>query len=378
MSIRHAALRLVIGLVLTAHAVTVSAEGRWTELQARAWYARQGWLVGANYVPATAINQLEMWQAGTFDPARIDLELGWAAGIGMNTMRVFLHDLAYQQDPAGFLDRVDQFLAIASRHRIRPMLVLFDSVWDPLPAVGPQRPPRPGVHNSGWVQGPGKVALEDPSHWPRLEAYVSAVVSRFKADERVLAWDLWNEVDNMNDPAYSSLEPRNKGELVLALLPQVFAWTRAAGPSQPLTSGVWRGGDWSRLTELPAIDRLQLALSDVITFHSYDPPAQLEARIRQLQGYGRPIICTEYMARGNGSTFQGALPVLQQHGVGAINWGLVEGKAQTHLPWDSWRRPYVDRAPAVWFHEVFRNDGTPYDPRETAFITKLTARPVSR
>ncbi len=378
MSIRHAALRLVIGLVLTAHAATVSAEGRWTELQARAWYARQGWLVGANYVPATAINQLEMWQAGTFDPARIDLELGWAAGIGMNTMRVFLHDLAYQQDPAGFLDRVDQFLAIASKHRIRPMLVLFDSVWDPFPAVGPQRPPRPGVHNSGWVQGPGKVALEDPSHWPRLEVYVSAVVSRFKADARVLAWDLWNEADNMNDPAYSSLEPRNKGELVLALLPQVFAWTRAAGPSQPLTSGVWRGGDWSRLTELPAIDRLQLALSDVITFHSYDPPAQLEARIRQLQGYGRPIICTEYMARGNGSTFQGALPVLQQHGVGAINWGLVEGKAQTHLPWDSWRRPYVDRAPAVWFHEVFRNDGTPYESRETAFIKELTARRVGR
>jgi hypothetical protein len=234
------------------------------------------------------------------------------------------------------------------------------------------------VHNSGWVQGPGKVALEDPAEWPRLETYVKGVVGRFKGDARVLAWDVWNEVDNTNDPAYASLEPKNKGELVLALLPQVYSWAREAGATQPLTSGLWRGGDWSKMTELPAIDRLQLALSDIITFHSYDPPAQLEARILQLQGYGRPIICTEYMARGNGSTFQSSLPILQKHRVGAINWGLVQGKAQTHLPWDSWRRPYVGREPAVWFHEVFKNDGTPYDPKETALIKSLAAAVVAR
>ena len=372
MSIRLAALRLITTLALVAHAATALAAGRWSEAQAHEWYAKQGFLVGANFVPASAINELEMWQADTFDPARIDLELGWAAAIGMNTMRVFLHDLAYQQDPEGFLRRVDQFLAIAAKHRIRPMLVLFDSVWDPFPAIGPQRPPRPGVHNSGWVQSPGKVALEDPSHWPRLETYVTAVVSRFKADERVLLWDLWNEVDNTNNPAYASLEPKDKGELVLALLPQVYAWARGAGPTQPLTSGLWHGGDWSKLTELSAIDRVQLALSDVITFHSYDAPPQLEARITQLQGYKRPIICTEYMARGNNSTFAGSLPILKRHNVGAINWGLVQGKAQTHLPWDSWRRPYVDREPAVWFHEVFRNDGTPYDAKEIALIKSLT------
>jgi hypothetical protein len=378
MALRRIALRLFLVFVLVFEAALATAGPRWTEAQAKEWYSRQEFLVGANYVPATAINQLEMWQPDTFDPARIDLELGWAAGIGMNTMRVFLHDLAYQQDPQGFLRRVDQFLGIAAKHDIRPMLVLFDSVWDPFPALGPQRPPRPGVHNSGWVQGPGKVALEDPGEWPRLETYVKGVVGRFKGDARVLAWDVWNEVDNTNDPAYASLEPKNKGELVLALLPQVYAWAREAGATQPLTSGLWRGGDWSRLTELPAIDRLQLALSDIITFHSYDPPPQLEARILQLQGYGRPIVCTEYMARGNGSTFEGALPILQRHRVGAINWGLVQGKAQTHLPWDSWRRPYVGREPAVWFHEVFRNDGTPYDPKETALIKSLAAAAVAR
>jgi hypothetical protein len=369
---------LVLLFVLIGHGSAADAGPRWSEAQAREWYARQGTLIGANFVPATAINQLEMWQTETFDPARIDLELGWAAAIGMNTMRVFLHDLAYQQDPQCFLGRVDRFLAIAATHRIRPMLVLFDSVWDPFPALGAQRPPRPGVHNSGWVQSPGKVALEDPAHWPRLEAYVTGVIGRFKDDPRVLAWDLWNEADNPNEPAYSSLEPKNKGDLVLALLPQVFAWARDARPTQPLTSGLWRGGDWSKLTDLPAIDRLHLALSDIVTFHSYDPPPQLEARIRQLMVYNRPIICTEYMARGNGSTFEGSLPVLSKYKVGAINWGLVQGKAQTHLPWDSWRRPYVDREPAVWFHEVFRRDGTPYDAKETALIKSYAAAPVPR
>jgi hypothetical protein len=364
--------------VLIGHGSAAVAGPRWSEAQAREWYARQEFLIGANFVPATAINQLEMWQTDTFDPARIDLELGWASAIGMNTMRVFLHDLPYQQDPQGFLGRVDRFLTIAAKHRIRPMLVLFDSVWDPFPALGPQRPPRPGVHNSGWVQSPGKVALEDPAQWPRLEAYVTGVVGRFKDDQRVLAWDLWNEADNPNEPAYSSLEPKNKGELVLALLPQVFAWARDVRPAQPLTSGLWRGGDWSKLTDLPAIDRVQLALSDIVTFHSYDPPPQLEARIRQLMVYNRPIICTEYMARGNGSTFEGSLPVLNKYKVGAINWGLVQGKAQTHLPWDSWRRPYVDREPAVWFHEVFRHDGTPYDAKETALIKSLAPVLVAR
>lgn len=372
MTRNRAAVRLMMLACLLTTATPAAAGARWTEQQANDWYARLGFLVGANYLPASAINEMEMWEADTFDPKRIDLELGWAAAIGMNTMRVYLHDLPHRDDPEGFLTRIDQFLAIADRHGIRTMLVLFDSVWDPFPVSGPQRPPRPGVHNSGWLQSPGKVALDDPTQHPRLEAYVKAVVSRFKDDRRVLAWDLWNEPDNMNDPAYLSLEPKNKVELVLALLPQVFAWARESSPSQPLTTGVWKGGDWSKTDQLTAMERLQIHLSDVISFHSYDPPDRFEERVTQLQGYNRPLLCTEYMARGNGSTFQGVLPLAKRHNVAAINWGLVKGKAQTHLPWDSWRRPYVDREPDVWFHEVFHPDGTPYDGKETALIRELT------
>ena len=345
--------------------------GRWSEAKAKAWYAKQPWLVGSNYIPATAINELEMWQADTFDPATIDKELGWAEGLGMTTMRVFLHDLPWQQDAAGYQARIGRFLEISSKHHIRPLFVLFDSCWDPLPKLGPQHAPTPGVHNSGWLQSPGAKALQEPSEYPRLRAFVIGVVGAFGKDARVLGWDVWNEPDNGNGGSYAKDEPKNKVTLVLNLLPQVYQWAREAGAEQPLTSGVWKG-DWSSDEKLSPMERIQLDNSDVISFHNYDSGAEFERRIVWLQRLHRPIICTEYMARGNGSTFQGSLPVAKTHNVGAINWGFVAGKTQTYLPWDSWQKPYVNREPAVWFHEVFRQDGTPYKQEEVDLIRSLT------
>jgi hypothetical protein len=358
-----AAIVLFLGLANCSYAQAA----RWTEETANDWYASQPWLVGSNYIPSTAINELEMWQASTFDPQRIDAELGWAQSLGLNTMRVFLHDLLWKQDPEGFKKRINIFLTIAQKHKIRPLFVLFDSCWDANPKLGKQHAPTPGVHNSGWVQSPGAAALKDPSEYPRLEAYVKGVVGAFANDKRILGWDVWNEPDNTNDGSYASSEPRNKVELVLGLLPRVFEWAREARASQPLTSGVWKG-DWSSLDKLGPMERIQLALSDLISFHSYDKPEVFEKRVLSLQQYHRPIVCTEYMARGNGSTFQGTLPLARKYHVAAINWGLVAGKTQTYLPWDSWKNPYTNREPAVWFHEIFRTDGQPYSQDEADFI----------
>jgi hypothetical protein len=351
---------------------TEAAQQRWTETQANTWYAAQPWPVGADFLPSTAINELEMWQNETFDPVTIDRELGWAQGVGMNTMRVFLHNLVWEQDPEGYTKRIETFLAIARRHQIRPIFVLFDSCWDPFPKLGPQHPPIPGVHNSGWVQAPGAVILADPSQYARLEKYVKGVVGAFAVDPRILAWDVWNEPDNMNDGSYGKSEPRNKAELVLNLLPQVFAWARSAHPTQPLTSGVWRG-DWSSVDAMPPMARVQIEQSDVISFHDYGWPEQFEKHVHQLEQFHRPLICTEYMARGAGSTFDTILPIAHENHVGAINWGLVAGKSQTYLPWDSWRRPYVTDQPPIWFHDVFHADGTPYREREAEIIRDLTS-----
>ena len=346
--------------------------GRWTEGQANAWYTHQPWPVGADFLPSTAINELEMWQADSWDPATIDRELGWAEAIGMNTMRVFLHNMLWDQDSKGFTHRMDEFLAIAARHHIRPVFVLFDSCWDPHPKLGPQHPPIPGVHNSGWVQAPGTEILSDPAQYPRLEAYVKGVVGAFANDSRVLAWDLWNEPDNGNDDSYAKGDPRNKNEIILALLPQVFTWARAAHPAQPLTSGLWHG-DWSSLAAMPPLARIQIEQSDIVSFHNYGWPEDFEKAVKELERFHRPILCTEYMARNIGSTFDTILPIAREHHVGAINWGLVAGKSQTWIPWDSWQHPYVDRQPAVWQHDIFHPDGTPYRPREVAIIKTLTS-----
>lgn len=370
-SIRLFCTWLALGAFCAVPAITSSQDARWTEQRAMQWYQQQPLLVGANFVPADAVNELEMWQGDTFNPQEIDRELGWAEKVGMNTMRVFLHNLLWEQDSAGFQKRIDQFLAIASRHHIRPMFVLFDSCWDPNPKLGPQRPPIPGVHNSGWVQAPGKDILMHPSEYPRLKSYVQGVVGAFANDTRILAWDTWNEPDNDNGSSYRRLEPANKQELVLALLPQVFAWARAVHPVQPLTSGVW-AGDWSSLDKMSPMARVQIGQSDVITFHNYEWPEGFEKRVQQLGQFHRPIICTEYMARGAGSTFDTILPIAKQEHVGAINWGLVKGRSQTYLPWDSWQRPYVNVNPTVWFHDVFYEDGTPYRARESEILRQAT------
>ncbi len=367
--------RAVCGLIVLAMMLTGAAQAqqRWTEAEANAWYARQPWPVGADFLPSTAINELEMWQAETFDPTTLDRELGWAEGVGMNTMRVFLHNLVWEQDPKGFTERMNTFLAIAARHHIRPVFVLFDSCWDPYPKLGPQHPPIPGVHNSGWVQAPGAEMLSDAAQYPRLEKYVKGVVGAFAKDDRVLAWDVWNEPDNTNDGSYIAHEPKNKVALVLALLPQVFAWARAEHPTQPLTSGVWHG-DWSALEKMPPMARVQIEQSDVISFHNYGWPEDFEAHVKLLEQFHRPLIATEYMARGAGSTFDTVLPVAKKYHVGAINWGLVAGKSQTYLPWDSWQRPYVLQQPPIWFHDVFYADGRPYREREAEILRELTGR----
>lgn len=365
---------LAAALACTASQAEAEPPVRWSTQIAQQWYAQQPWLVGANYIPATAINPLEMWQADTFDPARMDVELGWAEAIGMNTLRVFLHDLLWRQDPAGLRARMDTFLGIAARHHIRPLFVLFDSVWNPKPHLGRQPEPLPGVHNSGWVQSPGADELADPTSYPKLEAYVRGVVGAFARDPRVLGWDVWNEppVAGVSGSHWQRQEAPHKEELVQRLLPQVFAWARAVKPVQPLTSGVWTDGG-PALKQWPRTAQIQIEQSDVLSFHSYGGPTELARRIRMLEVWGRPVMCTEYMARAVGSTFVNSLPILKRRHVAAYNWGLVAGKTQTIYPWDSWDQPYVgSHTLPVWFHDVFYPNGRPYRQDEVDLIRQLT------
>lgn len=346
---------------------------RWPAEKAAQWFEQHGWQVGCNYIPHNAINQLEMWQADTFDPFLIDKELSWAAALGFNTVRVFLHHLLWEQDPSGFLQRIDQFLSIAHKHGIKSMVVLFDAVWDPNPKLGKQPEPRPNVHNSGWVQSPGYSVLNDPSQYDSLHSYVTGVVTAFKDDERVLIWDLYNEPDNMNLASYKDdYYAQHKADLSMALLKKTINWVRAINPVQPITMAPWQR-DWSDHSQLTPLDNYMFSHSDIVSFHCYEDKAGIEQRILQLKRYGRPMLCTEYMARPMRSTFEEVLPLLKEHGVGAYNWGLVAGKSQTHCAWDSWQMTHAVE-PELWFHDIFYPNGEAYSEAEVAFLKEITKK----
>jgi hypothetical protein len=332
-----------------SYAQTTKA-GIWSAEKANAWYAQHKWINGANFTPSTAINQLEMWQADSFDPKTIDRELGYAEGIGFNTMRVFLHSMAWQQDSNGFKQRVSSYLSIADKHHIQTIFVFLDDCWNPSAKTGEQPEPKTGIHNSGWLQDPGN-RIKDANEVALLQKYVTDVLTTFKHDKRILLWDLFNEPGNSS-----------KNDASLPLLTQIFSWARTVNPDQPLSAGLW---DWS----LEKLNTFQLTHSDVITYHDYEDPDKHERVVQILKANGRPVICTEYMARLRNSTFENTMPMLKKENIGAINWGLVSGKTNTIYAWDA-PMPNGDE-PKLWFHDVFRKDGTSYKQDEVNLIKQL-------
>lgn len=345
----------------------VESSARWSTSRAADWRTDTDWLMGCNFIPSSAGNQLEMWQADTYDPDTIDRELRWAADLGFNSVRVFLHDLAWQVDPHGFLDRVDEFLSISQGHGIGVMPVLFDGVWHPNPRPGPQPEPRPGVHNSTWVQGPGAAVLADPRRWDTLRPYVEATVSRFGGDPRVQVWDLFNEPDQPNAISWPQFEIPHKTARADGLLNAVFDWCQDVDPDQPLTAGLFVGvsGAADRVSR---INRTMLSRSDVISFHSYARRKRLERSIELLSRYRRPLLCTEWLARPMGSTID-LIEVFERHTVDAWSWGLVDGRTQTKFPWTSWLRP--SQRQQEWFHELLHPDGTPWDRDEANSLRRV-------
>lgn len=346
---------------------------QWTEEKANSWYQDQPWLVGCNFLPSSAINQLEMFQAETFDLDILNKEIGWAKDLGFNSLRVYLHDLLWDE-PNNLFNKLDAFLDICTLHSIRPILVLFDDCHRPFPKKGRQPLPVTGVHNSGWKQSPGMAlvhAIHDETiskeELLRLEGFVKGILEKYQADERILMWDLYNEPGQFG-----------VGEKSLTLLKLTWEWAHSIRPSQPLTACM-DGSVGEKIIELNAKS------SDVITFHTYESQ-KLEETIVKLQKIGRPVICTEYMAREFGTTFQFSMPIFKNKSVGCYNWGLVAGKSQTHFGWatildlhkkkengDILQEGEIIPEPEIWFHDILRADGSPYDEEEVTFIKKITS-----
>jgi len=351
---------LILPLILIASCATAEAPsqppGLWPPERIQAWYDKLPPIRGFNYLPRTAVNSTEMWQRETFDPKAIDEELGWAEKAGYNSARVFLQYIVFRDDPRGLEKRFGQFLEIASKHKIRVLPIFFCdcSFAGKEPYPGKQDDPVPGVHNSGWVPSPGLKLVTDRTSWPTLEAYVKGMVAPFAGDERILAWDLYNE------PGNSSM-----GAKSLPLVEAAFEWARSARPSQPLTVGAW--ADFK-----DPMSRRLMELSDFISFHAYDAPEGVKAKIAACRALGRPIVCTEWLLRQGGNTFASILPIFSEERVGWYHWGLVAGRTQTYMHWGSQKGTPT---PALWQHDVFHADGRPFDPKEIELVRKFVFPP---
>ena len=355
-------------------------EVRWSEERAWQWHKEYGWMIGSNFNPSTSINQLEFWQEDTYDQETIERELEWSAELGMNTHRVYLHNLLWDQDSLGFMKRIENYLEISETKGIKTLFVLLDDCWHPAPKLGKQPEPMPFVHNSWWVQAPGSAILGDSSRHHEVKNYIKGVISHFAEDERVIGWDIYNEPGNVAPTQKGHNEFAIKGDkdiYTLSLIRKAFKWAREANPSQPLTSSIWKtwekDEDWSKLDNLSDLSRFIVSNSDIISFHTYGDIKEMKLRVDQLEIYNRPIMCTEYLARGQGSTFQAMLPLLKEKKIAAINWGFVAGKTNTIFPWSSWDIDFT-APPEVWHHDIYMPDKTPYDQEEIDFIKEITSK----
>ena len=343
--------------MLSVLVASVIAPGQWTLDQAHKWGARQSWGAGCNYIPSNAINQLEMWQEASFDRVTIEREFGLMQRTGLTVARIYLHDLAYEIDPSGFKQRMRTVLLLAKEHHIRIMFVFFDDCWNPKSSLGVQPEPIPGVHNSGWVQSPSADHRKWPQDLARLKAYVQDVLSTFRSDRQVWMWDLYNEPGNSG-----------YGNSSQTLLKHVFEWAREIRPSQPLTAAAFAGGSSD-------IDKLCVESSDVVTFHCYDNLESLKTQIAFYKASGRPVICSEWMARTNDSRIATHLPYFKSEMVSCVQWGFMSGKTNTIFPWGS--KPNSSE-PTTWFHDLYRQDGTPFDPDEVQLYQQLAGVQLAR
>lgn len=356
---------------------------RWTAAEANAWWDARRWVCGCNFLPSSAVNFLEMWHQETFDLPTIERELGWAAEIGFNAIRVNLHPLVWQHDRDGLLGRLDTLMGVAARLGIDTVPCLFDDCGfgGAEPSYGSQPDPIPGVHNSRAVAAPGRRVVMDHGARAGLADYVRDIVRSFRSDDRILFWDIYNEPGNrmeFNDAGFSrfplELEPHSQ-----SLMEDAFGWVRAEAPNQPLSVAAWT-------TPLPGedahpyqteIDRSALLHSDIVTFHAYWKAAQVARFIDYLSVIGRPMLCTEWMARAVDSRIEDQLHMFHDRGVGCFQWGLVRGRTQTHLPWpaDLVRAHGGAADRDVWFHDVLYEDGRAYDSKEIETIRSLTGTP---
>lgn len=353
---------IAVSALLALVGCSVDTPRKWSAEKANEWYAAQPWPVGCVYMPSYGGTPVEIWGKEFFRPEVVDSELALAENLGFNCIRLFLCDIVWQEDPKGFMERLEKTISIADKHGLRILITFFTNGGTiKNPYTGPQPQPVPGVHNSVWMASPGKDIVNNPEKWPVMERYVKQVIKKYRKDPRILAWCLYNEPAN------------TKGFETLPFMREVFRWAREVNPSQPLTAPIITLSDWKSHNE--EISQFVLSESDIISFHCYKDLPECRRFVEYCEQFGRPVLCSEWMARSMGSDYYSILPLFKEKKIACFSYGLVNGKQQCQYPWNHIENgepvPFEEE-PDVWFHDLFRPDHTPYSEEEIKFIKEMT------
>ncbi|MBQ9785645.1 MAG: cellulase family glycosylhydrolase [Clostridia bacterium] len=352
--------------------------GKWSKERAWEWYNSRPWIRGCNFMPSDCANRIDMWQEYKFEEhfATAEREIALAESIGFNSVRIILEYEVWEHQHDGFMERLDKYLTMFYKHGITAMMVLANDCSVPKafwkPAHFGEQTYDIGYHGGRRVSphgGHGELSyhlLDDPATAARYYEFVREIITVYAHDERVLIWNLFNEPGN------------NRADLSLSHMEKFFEIAREIDPDQPLCADCL--GDYCKPGT--TIGDRALELSDIISYHNYNDFENNIEWAEKLRLLGRPALDTEWLHRIYSNTVEEIYPLLYLEKIGAYNWGFVQGKYQTHEPWNGiWER--MERGEAQfdvtkWQHDLFRPSGRPYDPREINLIATYNKKADER
>ena len=347
---------------------------KWSVERINKWYDAHAWIRGCNYMSADCANRIDQWQSEGFEERfeTTKTEIKLMKELGFNSVRLIPEFIVWDEEHDSFFERFDRYLDLLWEHGISSMVVLANDCMPPkndawkAPKLGPQHTDwgyHGGRKNSqhGVFNAVGYHVLDDEETAVKYFEMVREIVTRYKDDERIIIWDVYNEPGNSNR---RELTPKN--------LKKIFEICREIDPSQPLTCATWSGDG----ENVPEVEKFGLENSDIITYHNYSTFEEHIRVINHLKKLGRPIMNTEWLARCTSNTVFDNFPVFFLERIGCYNWGFVAGKYQTYEPYEAhWKWYYSDKNANVdftkWFHDLYRPSLRPYDPRETELIKRF-------
>ncbi|MBR6007662.1 MAG: cellulase family glycosylhydrolase [Clostridia bacterium] len=348
----------------------------WTNDQAWEWQKKVGWLRGCNFIGSDCCNRIDMWQSYNNEAhmRTAERELALCRDIGFNTVRLIIEFDVWFQERARFMQILENYISLCARYGQKVMLVLANEAQL---CRGEEYVPKPlgeqvyalGYHQGRFPLTDEQKALEPYHELERKQTrskyleMVGEIVGRYRADERVVCWNVYNE------PGISIGMER-----CLPIIRLMFDTVSELDPVQPLCSDVWYWKDYDNLNPR---DALSARLSDVISWHNYQPLDKFVTGYEQLRRLNKPILLTEWLHRIVHQNVRELYPLLYLERINCWCWGFVAGKTQTYEPWDSlWERfdrenGNTDLDFKLWQHDLFRPSLRPYDPAETETIKRF-------